>query len=383
MENFSVDMESMIAEAEAKGKALVELEKKNKKRRAKGRPPLPDPSDKADLEVSKTRYRTQDYTAVDGADAMRLFEMRKRKMEDESDLEDGEPYDLDDDEKVKAAVPDMNAAVKDIAKAVREAEAVRRVQDMKNGRIDHEGNWSKEGQKLEGGDSTVIVDKSEIKKIWGAPQQSKEGNPEDENQKNSKKTKKAAKIPDNEATLGGMNELYSRLGASFTALEQSISDLQGRVSEIVIATTPPPPTSSPDKSSEFEALLAKKTPVAFDVNGTTLSFDAITVFHAPPCITVVSKIGSAKITPKPGARILLSYTMDGKVYRQDPVTYLGTRFDLPMFGLSFVGFIRDLEADVLDAGDAPQPQPHLQPTVEQTTFPAGMEATVHSDPVED
>ena len=73
------------------------------------------------------------------------------------------------------------------------------------------------------------------------------------------------------------------------------------------------------------------------------------MFHAPPCITVVSKIGSAKITPKPGAQLLLSYMMDGESYVNDPVTFLGTRFDLPMFGLSFVGFIRDREAGLIDA----------------------------------
>ena len=80
-----------------------------------------------------------------------------------------------------------------------------------------------------------------------------------------------------------------------------------------------------------------------------MTFDAITVFYARPCITLVSKIGSAKITPKPGARLLLTYEMDGRRYENDPVVFLGTRFDLPMFGLSFVGFIRESDADMLDA----------------------------------
>ena len=101
--------------------------------------------------------------------------------------------------------------------------------------------------------------------------------------------------------------------------------------------------------SEFEDLLTRKTPVVFDVGGTQMTFDAITVFYAKPCITIVSKIGSAKITPKPGARLFLSYEMDGQKFTNDPVTFLGTRFDLPMFGLSFVGFIRDNDADLIDA----------------------------------
>jgi hypothetical protein len=46
--------------------------------------------------------------------------------------------------------------------------------------------------------------------------------------------------------------------------------------------------------------------------------------------------------------------MDGKRYVDDPVTFLGTRFDLPMFGLSFVGFIRDIESDMMDVDQMPK-----------------------------
>ena len=67
----------------------------------------------------------------------------------------------------------------------------------------------------------------------------------------------------------------------------------------------------------------------------------------------MSKIDSAHIMPKPGARLSISYEMDGVAYKDDPVTFLGTRFDLPMFNLSFVGFIRDRESDMMDA-EGPQ-----------------------------
>ena len=138
---------------------------------------------------------------------------------------------------------------------------------------------------------------------------------------------------------------------SFEALETTLSDVQGRLSEIVTASAANAQPAHPDEEeSEFKSLLERKTPVTFDVGGTKMTFDAVTVFHAPPCITVVSRSGSATIMPKPGARLRLSYSMDGVKYDDDPVTFLGTRFDLPMFGLSFVGFIRDSEADMIDAG---------------------------------
>jgi hypothetical protein len=87
-----------------------------------------------------------------------------------------------------------------------------------------------------------------------------------------------------------------------------------------------------------------------------MSFDAVCVFHAPPCLTVVSRIDSAKITPKPGSQLRLSYAIDGRRVENDPVVFLGTRFDLPMFGLSFVGFIREAESDMMDADAEPPEQ---------------------------
>jgi hypothetical protein len=212
--------------------------------------------------------------------------------------------------------------------------------------VDHEGNWSPEGSKVESGDKTVIVDKTALGKVWGGsnPEKQSEDNPD--TAKTSKTTKTAKKIS-TDSLEEFKEDLFERLGVSFDAIERTLSDLQGRVSEIVTASTPKEIPDGVDEN-EFKDLLSQKLPVVFDVGGTQMTFDAITVFHAPPCITVVSKIGSAKITPKPGAQLLLSYVMDGKSYVNDPVTFLGTRFDLPMFGLSFVGFIHDLESDMID-----------------------------------
>lgn len=339
-------MEKLMAEAERLGKEQEALEERNRKRRAKGRQPLPDAQERQDMDVHRRRYRTGDPTTVDAADALKLFELRKAEMANPEDS--GHDGAEDDEQETPAAPPPRKKSAKaeksgedDEEKARRAAESARRVQDLKNGRIDHEGNWSDKGQTLEGGDGTIVVDKSEVGRIWGDEGQSedsKSGKPQD-----------AAEKPEEPVEMKGtfLKDLYRRLGVSFEAIERSLSDLQGRVAEIVTATTPNAPTSE-DGADEFKAMLAKKTPVVFDVGGTQMTFDAITVFHAPPCITVVSKIGSAKITPKPGAQLLLTYEMDGQRYVQDPVTFLGTRFDLPMFGLSFVGFIRDREADMID-----------------------------------
>ena len=388
-------LKKLMEEAERLGKEQTELEERNRKRRAKGRKPLPDAQERKDMEVGRKRYRTADSTVVDAADAMKLFEMRKAEM-----LADSGDDDLGDDEEAEMAsapvvppaspVPPVSPApranksgrtVLDEDVAIKEAEAARRIQDLKNGRVDHDGTWSSEGAQLEGGDKTVIVDKAEIGKAWGIegvgggsaspeaanePQKGANGvkgvldeilehfQADEKSGKGGKGGKSScdfrmmgfiSRIV--EVSLGEFRkDMYERMRVSFDALERTLSDLQGRVSEIVTASGP----SVPDGVDEggFQELLSRKMPVVFDVGGTLMTFDAITVFHAPPCITVVSKIGSAKITPKPGAQLLLTYEMDGQRYVNDPVTFLGTRFDLPMFGLSFVGFIRDNESDMID-----------------------------------
>lgn len=357
------NMKSIMAEADRLGEEQAKIDERNRKRRAKGRKPLPDLSDKKDKEVLMKKYRTDDPTTVDGADALKLFELRKAAMSKGSDVDDDED---DEDSPETPRMPVAGGTFRDPRtieeeKAIREAAAVRRVQDMKNGRIDHDGNWSKEGQRLEGGDKTEMVSNADVRRIVGKTWEIPLGADTDPSvlvaptttPRSESPVLNPAAIP---LTLEALrDDLYERLRQSFDALEGTLSDLQGRVAEIVTASMQslphPVQEEEPEEKpqDEFELLLAQKTPVSFDVGGTKMTFDAITVFHAPPCITVVSKIGSAKITPKPGARLLLSYAMDGASYENDPVTYLGTRFDLPMFGLSFVGFIRDLEADVMDA----------------------------------
>jgi len=345
-------LDSLKAAAERLGKEQEEIDKRNRKRRAKGRKPLPDAQEKKDMEIGRKRYRTGDPTTVEGADALKLFELRKAEMEgtaeDDLDIDDEE-----DDATAPAPAPVKTASAPpqspDAEKAVATAAAARRVQDMKNGRIDHEGNWSESGQNLDGGDNTEMPTAEAVKAIW-------------ENEGGDRPTPlndlvyKPENHPQPPMDMKTMfSDLYRRLGTSFDAIERTLSDLQGRVSEIVTATTPSEPQPIPedaikeDVESEFKALLKRKTPITFDVGGTRMTFDAISVFSTPPCITVVSKIESAKITPIPGARLKMSYEMEGVSYENDPVTFLGTRFDLPMFGLSFVGFIRDREADTMDA----------------------------------
>lgn len=398
------DMKGMEAEAERKGRELAEIERRNKKRRAKGRPPIMDPIEREEVRVRMRRHRTGDSTTVSGADAVRLFDLRKAQMmkEDDDDDDDslvnpdylaqmkgrpeqerkGQAKPLGNDEVPAGAELQNNAAgssEEEEEKARRAAESARRIQDMKNGRIDHAGNWSESGQKLEGGDSTHLVSQGEAKKAWGIGQDDEKANDEkDEPERDDKggasgeeqgegdtdkgKGKGKDKASRQKKKARGMVEdeldefkrdLYGRLGTSFDAIERTLSDLQGRVAEIVTASAKHVnngvDASGHDAASEFERLLSRKTPVVFDVGGTEVTFDAITIFYARPCLTLVSKIGSAKITPKPGARLLLTYELDGKTHRKDPVVFLGTRFDLPMFGLSFVGFVREQDADVLDA----------------------------------
>lgn len=350
-------LENLMEEAERLGKEQKKVDERNRKRRAKGRPPLPDIQEQKDQEISRRKYRTGDRTTVDAVDALKLFEIRKAQMEEGSSNQE----DIGDEEQLlKGASKDESIPPPPINDsqtfaAIRAAESARRVQDLKNGRIDHAGNWSDTGQQLEGGDATNLA-------ATPAPSDSPaHPNADEPTAGKAWKQDVAEEIPEKNGKSGKTNapaefssfvkDLYKRLRISFEAIETSLSDLQGRVSEIVTATTPAAPSSTaiPDSGSDaFAALLEKKTPVVFDVVGTQMTFDAICVFHEKPCITVVSKIGSAKITPKPGAQINLTYEADGRTYVNDPVTYLGTRFDLPMFGLSFVGFIRDEEAGQID-----------------------------------
>lgn len=343
-------IESLMAEAERKGKEEADIEARNKKRRAKGRKPIPSPSERKDKEVLNKRYRTGDSTTVSGEDALKLYELRKDAMAaDDAERDDDAMEDADEGvtpARSTGPVTEESLIRRDPEDAQKAAEAARRIQDLKNKRIDHEGNWSDEGQKLDKGDETKLVPSaSSADAIWAKNASGKDLDPRQEAKERIVESTVDPSVPP--SLVEFRKDLYERLKVSFGAIEQTLSDLQGRVSEIVTAGARA--ESAPEFKDEFEVLLSKKTPVVFDVGGTQMSFDAITVFHAPPCITVVSKIGAAKITPKPGAQLRLTYSMDGQEYRDDPVTFLGTRFELPMFGLSFVGFIRDMEADMMDA----------------------------------
>ena len=315
-------MESLLAEAERLGKEQAELDERNRKRRAKGRKPLPDIQEQKDMEILRRKYRTGDDTTVDGDDALKLYMMRKSAMQDGADDPD-DVYDEENGDGVGPLAQENDASV---------------------------------------GAVTSNAAKPSGKSVWSFDAEGKQSetpvNTKYDAPAPAKKAEKSTKIAT--AQLAEFRkDVYERMGASFSALEKSISDLAAKVDAIVPAKDEKPQVGA----DEFDALLAQKTPVVFDVGGTKLTFDAVCVFHASPCITVVSKIGSAKITPKPGASLLLSYDMDGVHYDDDPVTYLGTRFDLPMFGLSFVGFIRDAEAGVIDAeaGVAQQTQDSCQP----------------------
>ena len=389
-------MSSLIAEAERLGKEQEKIDAINKRRRSQGLQQIPDLQD---LKTLQDRHRVATVDAasgktIDSSQALKLFEKRKEQLELNGDTNiTGQSI----EEMIKQSIATLDAPTPTVAdqelpqeaidaqddeskKAVTAAEAARRVQDLKNGRIDHAGNWSQDGQKLEGGDDTVLVNKDDVARAWGNDVQNAQNDQTAQNEtkeqeeqfqlttekpntqgpqepKDVKVSKRARKCSSGCVSTEQFevfkNDLYTRLGVSFDGIERSLSDLQGRVNEIVTATTPVEAIKADqniaNSNTAFNELLSQKTQVIFNVNGTKLTFDAVCVFSAPPCITVVSKIDSAKITPKPGAQLQLSYEMNGQKYTDDPVTFLGTRFDLPMFGLSFVGFIRDKEADLIDA----------------------------------
>lgn len=347
------DFDEMYELATKRGKALEALEKKNAQRRKKGLKPLLDDQAKADLAVSRRRYKTNDPTTVDGAEALKLFQLRKERMEEASEVSD------DESEEVENPVPQPKKVAKQasiepkqedpaVEKAIRQAEAVRRVEDMKNGRINHAGVWSKHGNnKVEGGDETNI-----------SPETPSDPEPV-EHEKPAKKPAKGrgkAQVSD-ESLEEFKNDLYGRLKVSFEELEKSLSDLQGRVAEIVTASTPAKQDNdegTPD--SKLDELLSGTTALTFNVNGTKMTCNAVKVFYNTPCITILSKIGSATIEPEAGARIRLSYEANGHKFVDDPVTFVGLRVDIEELGISLVGFVRDNETDLVEVHDSAQPE---------------------------
>ena len=340
-----LDFRDMTAEAERLGKIQEEIDERNQKRAAEGKRPIPDIGESREIESGSRRYRSGFNPVVSFDEAWNRFKSRNRKASKNP------AYDFDKWEKIKDG-----------------------------------GGSSAKGNDAYAGAVTSNAAKPSGKSVWSsdadgepfnAPVPTKYDTPAP-----AKKAEKSTKIA--AAQLAEFKrDIYERMGTSFSALEKSISGLSDKVDALA-------PKDEAEKSGEggddeFRELLSKKTPVVFDVGGTQLTFDAICVFHASPCITVVSKIGSAKITPKPGATLLLSYDMDGVRYDRDPVTYLGTRFDLPMFGLSFVGFIRDNEAGMIDAeaGIASQAYPELSSgSPAETSSPVNEQATDSSTTVQ-
>ena len=357
------DFDEMYALATKRGEALVELEKKNARRRKKGLKPLLDDQAKADLAVSRRRYKTNDPTTVDGAEALKLFQLRKEQMENASEVYDDEDEEVEQPNakapksvsvkveqkvqpvKVKETL-EQQADDPEVEKAIRQAEAVRRVEDMKNGRINHAGVWSDQGNVVEGGDETSISPE--------APPAAPE--PEKPAKKPAKSKGKGKQVSDG-ALDEFKNDLYGRLKVSFEELEKSMSDLQGRVAEIVTASTPAKQEEdegTPD--SKLEELLKGTTALTFNVNGTKMTCNAVKVFYNAPCITILSKMGSATIEPEAGARIRLSYEADGRKFVDDPVTFVGLRVDLEELGISLVGFVRDNETDLVEVPDGEKPE---------------------------
>lgn len=333
-----LDFREMTAEAERLGKIQDEIDERNKKRIEEGKKPLPDIGESCEIESGSRKYRSGFNPVVSFNDALNRFVKQSKKAAEKpvydfdkwEKIRDGDGSTVQDDDAPVGAV--VSNAAKPSGKSV----------------------WSSDE---EGKPSEDLV---HTRHDTSAP---------------AKKVEKSTKIA--AAQLAEFKkDIYERMGTSFADLGKSISNLSAKIDALATKDDDKPSDGGEDK---FQALLSKKTLVVFDIGGTQLSFDAICVFHASPCITVVSKIGSAKITPKPGANLLLSYEMDGVEYENDPVTYLGTRFDLPMFGLSFVGFIRDSEADMIDAdaGVGQISQQQIPPLSSNPPFTA--ESQPHTD----
>ena len=365
MVQFDIGLDSMMKKAQKLGDEREALEKENKKRAKRGLAPLPDPQDLKDQDASLRQ-------PISSARTMTADEALRRMSMDE-DEEDAAPTPPPPKKKAakKAAKPkhveesqsETSPNMSSEEAAVRRAEAARRVDDMKHGRINHINNWQQIGvdMGLEGGSDTVIVDHSQIRDIVaGTPASTSEGEFLPKGMTNSKSAADEPAVRTIEIPMGTpvpagsdvsgvlamfFQDLYSKLATSFDGLETTLSDLQGRVSEIVANGTYSKPEEYADEGYEqFKEAMAGKTKVTYDINGTRISFDAVKVYLEPPCLTIVTREDAAAVKPKPGSKLRLSYEFEGLRYDNDLVTFLGTSFAVPELGLRFSGFVRDADA---------------------------------------
>lgn len=371
MQDFDIGLSDMMAKAQKLGDERAELEKENKRRVKKGLAPLPDPQDLKDQDVSIRRTFSTAKT-ITAEEALMRMNMGDPDPDPEEKPVAPPPPKKSRKQKAKAKPVDNPEPQQDPAgevdsdDAIRHAEAARRVDDMKHGRINHLGNWTMGvDMGLEGGSETKIVDHGQIRNIVAgtvsvedplvdAARAQRESTAVDQDaHTDTLEVPFGNGVPNSAqgALVALFQDLYNKLGISFDALETTLSDLQGRVSEIVSMgaeeyAKPSEPVD--DGYSAFKAAMSNRTKVTYNINGTKISCDAVKVYLEPPCLTIVTREDSAAVKPKPASKLRISYEFEGLRYDDDLVTFLGTSFVVPELGLRFSGFVRDSDADLLD-----------------------------------
>lgn len=341
---MNIDFDSIKSGAEKKAKRIMKAEAINAARKENGLPPLYD--DQGNL-IKRTAINPKKIgisKTTDAAQAIMAIN-KARKKAVLSDLDELEPPEI-----VEEVVVQQKKSDNDTQRAIKEAEAARKVQDMKNGRIDHSRNWNPESDySVEGGDKTSMFRRGEVKRIVSGKEDKKEEPAEGVAILMKRKGEK-----DSEYIYRLFCDLYTRLDRSFSAMETTMSDLQGRVSELVgtesksedPAEKPEPQAN--DEYDKFIKVMSGSTQVIYDIGSAKLSVDAVCVYHQAPCLTVVTKVDSACVSVNPGTRLRLSFDDNGERRDSVQVSYLGTEFTIKDLGLRFSGFIVDSEAGDVD-----------------------------------
>jgi len=331
----NVDMSDVRVKAQKKAERIQKAMKVNRERKAKGLPAL---YDELGYLIKKPRRKASSTRTVTAAIAAAEITNARQTME-ERDISELEPPE-------EVPGPRVDAQDPDTARAIREAEAARMVQDMKNGRIDHSKNWNPEAEySVEGGDRTEMFRRGEVKRIASGA--------EAEPDNGSEIPRSLPEMVEGEGVPSYIDrlfrDLYMRLDRSFSSIETSMSDLQGRVSELsaIAARVHREPEEGPSMTEDkdkLKSILEKKTMVDYNIGRAKLSVEAICVYHQPPCLTVVTKMDSATVSIIPGTTLTLGFEDNGIRCDDVPVSYLGTEFCAPELGLRFSGFIVDSEA---------------------------------------
>ena len=137
-------------------------------------------------------------------------------------------------------------------------------------------------------------------------------------------------------------EFMSRIGQSFTFLNDHISALSARVDAIgesvsALESAAEKPDAGDSPSAALEKYLSGNRPVTLNVAGLSTTIPAVNVYSDGPSIAVVCHTGTVTVNPEAGAKMHMH--ADGENPIDEDVAYAGARFEIADLGIAILFFI--------------------------------------------